>query len=110
MGKARIRVVFGIVKNSAVSVLFRTFFFDKFVNINFTVERKIVPYNSQLVPILIVHEASLDNQTTTRNTNVADGSILAVETKEKKYVMRVARAMTPQQISETPVLVNTSTN
>lgn len=55
-------------------------------------ERKIVPYTSQPVRLLMAHEASVDNWTKTQATNIGDGSVLAVGTERNRHAVRVARA------------------
>lgn len=54
MAEAHVRVMIGIFKNMAVSVLFGTSLIDKFEKRIFLAERKIVPYSSQPIQILMV--------------------------------------------------------
>lgn len=44
----------------------------------FCAERKIFPYSSQLILIMVVQEGSTDSDTITRNINETDGSELAM--------------------------------
>lgn len=81
MREALVRVVFGIVKNLADPVLLGTSFIHKFVEGTFPAKRKIVSYNPQSLPKLMVYEASDDSRAITRNTNETDCHILAVERK-----------------------------
>lgn len=60
LGEARIRIVFGIIKNLAVSILLETPFIDKLVKRVFHSKRKTVPYNLQLIAILNVHDDLVD--------------------------------------------------
>lgn len=62
----RERIFFGIVKDLAVTVLLETSFIGKFVKQIFPGERKIVPYSSQPVLILMIHEASNHNRATVK--------------------------------------------
>lgn len=89
-------------------LFFRTSFIDKFGIGIFPTEGKIAPYNSQPVSILIVHEASDDNQTIKRTTDVTDSSVLTVETEEQRHVLSIAKETKLQPMSETPVLLNKS--
>lgn len=82
MGGSRLRVVFEIVKNVAVVLLLETWFTEKCVSVSFPTERKVVPFNSQSVLRLVVTEASNDSETTTKTTDIPEGSILAVKTEE----------------------------
>lgn len=72
MGETSLHVMFGIVKNLEVQVLLRASFIVNFVKVIFLEKREIVSFNSQLVPMLLLHKASANNRTTTRTTNVAD--------------------------------------
>lgn len=110
MGETVVRVVFGIVKNLAFPILLGTQFIGKFFKGILPAKSKIVPYNSQPVPILMVYEASSDNRTTTRTTDETDGSVMPVKTEEQEHFVRVARAMTLQPMFTIPFLVRTSTS
>lgn len=79
---ARVRVVYGIVKNLAVSIFFGVSFIYKSVNRFFPFKRRIVLYNSQLVPILMVPDASEDTRTINRNIKESYGSLLSVKTTD----------------------------
>lgn len=83
MGGAHLHVWLGIVENLVVPVLLGTPFMDKFVNGIFPGEGKTVAYNPQPVPTLMVHEASVDDQTTTKNNRATDGSAVAAEEKNR---------------------------
>lgn len=50
------RVVFGIVRNLAISGLLWTPYIDRFVKSLFTFERSIVPYNTDPVLILVFND------------------------------------------------------
>lgn len=65
MREAWVRIVLQIINNLAVPVLLGSSLIDKFVQEIFPTYREIVSYNAPLVPILIVHQASVDDQTTT---------------------------------------------
>lgn len=108
IGEARVGVVFGFVKFLAVGFLLGTSFMDWFVSGILSTKRKIVLYNSQLVLIIMVHEASVQNQPITRDINRSDGSVFAEKAVEQEHIVRVARAMILQPMSETPVLLNTN--
>lgn len=81
MGEARVRVVFEIIKNVSVSIVLGTSFIEKFVNRILPSERNMDPYNSWLVPILMVHKALVENQTPTKILNVTNSIVQAVETE-----------------------------
>lgn len=77
---------------------------DRFVKGIFPTGREIGSYNTQLVPILMVPEASSDNSTATRKNDVTDGSVMAVEAEGEEHVLRVVRDKTLRTILETPSL------
>lgn len=54
MGDCRVRVHFGVGRNFAVSVLLAITFIHRFLRAIFPAERKVVPYNSKPVLILIL--------------------------------------------------------
>lgn len=103
MEKTRVPVLFGIVGNVFASVLFGALFIDRFVSL-FCAKPMEVRYNSQQIPILIVHEVSDGNQTTTIASRVASSSALAVKTEKQEHVMCVAVSRTVEPMSEIPVL------
>lgn len=82
MGGIRVRLLFETVKNAEVSTMLGKSFIDKFVQGIFPTEGNIVPYNSQPMPVLMVHEASDNTGTTTKTTDVTHGSVMAKETEE----------------------------
>lgn len=57
IGEARVLVIFGIIKNVAVSFFLGTTFINKSVKEVFRIEKEISPCNSQPVLILIKHVA-----------------------------------------------------
>lgn len=69
-----------VVKNLGVSVLLKTSFIASVVKRIYPAERKLAPYNLQLVPVLMIHEASVDNRTITRNRNEIGGAVVAMKT------------------------------
>lgn len=84
MGETCMCVMFGIVKYLAVPVLLGASFNGKFVKRILLTKKKILPYTLQLLPTMMVHEASDDNRIITRTTNIIKGSVLAMETEEQK--------------------------
>lgn len=97
-----------ILSNIGVAVLLGIYFIDKLVKEIFPAEEKIFAHDLQPVPILMVHEASVDIRIIIWSTNKADGSILAAETGGQEHVVSVERATTTQLVSETPVSFNTN--
>lgn len=93
------------MKILAISVLHGTSFLDWIVKIKFPTERKIVPYYSQAVPILIVYEASVDNQKRTKFISKIHTAVFSVEKEKVEFVMHVVRATIVHLTSETPVSV-----
>lgn len=57
MGEALIRVALKIDKVLEVSVVFEKLFIDNVLKGIFSAKRKIVPFKSLPIPILMVHEA-----------------------------------------------------
>lgn len=82
MGRPEVGVVIGIVNNLAFPIPLGTSFHDKAVKKIFPAERKMVPYNSQRVPILAMYEDSVDKWTIIENINKTDGSLLSMRTKK----------------------------
>lgn len=87
VGGARVRVDFGAVRQMAVPVLLESSFIDKYDREIVPDKRKIVPHNSESIPILAV--------------------LKEVETEEERAI-KVARMITLAPPSETPVPVGTS--
>lgn len=108
IGQDRVRVVFGIARNLEVYVLLGTSSLEKFIKGMLPAKRMIDAYVLQPVPILLVQEVSDDKQTIIKQTNEPDGSILALETKNKNNVVRVSRAITLQLMSGKPVLARSN--
>lgn len=83
----------------------RTLFLIKESEAMFPAERRIVGYNLQPVPIVLVTEATIKNETIRRTTAVIDGGVSAVEAEDKGYSERVAWETILQLISEPHVSV-----
>lgn len=77
-----VRILSGIVKNVVVLALLGSSFMKTSVSGIFPGEGKRVSYTLQPVLIVILDEASEDNQTTTRNVNETNGSVLALGVEE----------------------------
>lgn len=84
MGKTRVRVVFGILKNLIVTILHKTSFIDKFVKESFPVEKEIFPFNLLPVQIVMLHQTPVDGQALTKETNVTGGKVMAIKKRTKR--------------------------
>lgn len=62
MGEARIIFVFGIVQNVVIHFLLDTLYIYRFVIGILPAEKKIVPYSSEPVSVLMVHDMSDNNR------------------------------------------------
>lgn len=103
--EARVKVVFWIVKNLVVPVLLKTSFIDRFVEGILLLEKKIVPYSSQPISFLTIHETQNDDKARKMGTSKNDSKLLAVLEERQERVVHVARATKLQSMSETSVLV-----
>lgn len=56
MGGSRIRVVFDVVRSLAVPDAVGISFIDRFLKSIFPTERKLVTFNSELVPVLVIND------------------------------------------------------
>lgn len=97
--EAGICVLLEVFENQAVFVLVVTSFIDKSVKEIFLATKEIISYSSQPVPIFMVSRASNDNGTTTRTTDVADDSVLVLETRQNGHVVHVSITTTLYSIS-----------
>lgn len=85
IGESKLKVVFRVVRNVSVPVLFEISFIDRFVKGSFPPEPKLVPYNSNPVPILVIMSKSEDP----RNRNKAQDAM--VIKKDASRLLRMTR-------------------
>lgn len=98
-------VAFGIVNNLAISVLFRIAFIDKIVKDIFPAKQMIDPYKSLSEWRLVEPKTPDDSLATRKNTEVADGTVLAVLTEVEECVLDAGRTRALQLYYEAPVLL-----
>lgn len=104
-GDSRIRVVLQTVRKLAVPTFLVTSFIDKCINGIFQTDRKMVPFNSRPVPILVVIEVTYVE--TTEQLTKAVGNTCTIQYQEPTFVC-VERTVIAQPSSETTVLVASS--
>lgn len=87
MGDSRVRVRLGVVRNLAVPVLLETSFIDMFVKGIFSPERRVVPYNSKEVLVLVINDLPQEHN---NNYNNAQDMMNSKE-EHAPCLVRVAR-------------------
>lgn len=109
MGEARTWVMFAVVDRLVVSVLLETIFSDKLIKTIQPAGRKIAPYHSPQVPILMVHEPRSEakkNTSVIRHFIEQDSALLKTPIKSEPKNNTVARQVFFKARCETTVLVS----
>lgn len=84
---SKIRAAFSVLHNLAVPVFLGTSFIDRFLNIIFPPELKIVPYISKRVPILAIEDISEEPKD---NEEDKSQDVMIVE-EDVTFLVRVTR-------------------
>lgn len=111
IGKSRTLVILAVSEKLAVHVLLETTVTDRYVKPVHPVERKIVPYRSRLLPIIMIPKdrsaVEKEEDLYICHSNIEDLALLVSPTQSKPRRIMVARKVAFKVTCETPVLVST---